>query len=411
VVVRTCIRCGAVVPPSPGRRRICPQCASGEEWNRWGRAGRRIVITRDELAEARARLGAPQRLDTRLRLARPALPAVLALAVAAATAVLISRLLRPWQLGALADFQAGVVALAKGSTLAGAAAALCGCWAAIRVARSRLFRSIPLIVSTLLAVGVGVAGLVVGGLFWAAAARGFGMEYTSMPPLSDIERFPPGERAAVVSTAIVLAANESGDARELSIGTGAVVHTSPSRTWIVTNSHVAMPYAAVGSFRDASGARPVWIYLADGRNDEGRVRWVAPPPLDLALLSVELGAAPGRARLTSLQGGAPEGSRVFAVPNPFRHGWRVLHGRVLRRVELLWPTGPTSLYHTDLPLLPGDSGSALYDETVRVLALNTWGTVDPEDAQGLSLPVRALEGVIAEVERAEPAGIGQEGRR
>jgi S1-C subfamily serine protease len=399
-----CPQCGlrtrVLIPPG----RSCADCESERAWTRYAKGRAPLVLSREELENAAAlREG---RIPFRVRLGNAGriLPGVLALLAGAVSIVLVIRLMRPWELGPLDEYQESVSRLGHAALILGILATFGALTALLFASRSRLYRSVSLLILNLAALLIGATGATLGGLHFAAARHGFGWQYTSMPPLGDASRFTPAIRALMEATAVVLAPNREGDARGLGVGTGAIIHATPRRAYIVTNSHVAMPYAAVGSFRDASKAHPVWVYLSDGRNGEGRVRWVAPPPLDVALVTIDLPNAPAPVRVAASTEAAGERTGVVVVPNPFREGWLYHRGQVLRRVEFDWPAGTYSIFHTDLPLLPGDSGSGLFDTSNLLLGLNTWGTLDPEDAQGLSLPAKAMRDIVARLEKGELVG-------
>ena len=396
-----CPQCGrrSRVLIAPGK--YCADCESAHAWTRYAKGRSRLVLDREEIENAAALREGRVPFRVGLEYALRVLPGLLALAAGVASLVLVALLMRPWKLGPLDRFQAEVTNFSRGAVALGGLALVGGLVALFLAARTRLYRSLPLLVVNLLAIVVGATGAGFGGLHWVAASKGFGWEYTSMPPLGEAARFSPAVRALMEATAVVLAPDEEGDARGLRIGSGAIIHRTSKRAYIVTNSHVAMPYAAVGSFRDPAKAQPVWVYLSDGRNGEGRVRWVAPPPLDVALITIDLPDAPAPVRVAENTEAAVELTGVVVVPNPFRKGWRFHRGKVLRRVEFDWPAGTYSLFHTDLPLLPGDSGSGLFNASNLLLGLNTWGTSDPDDAQGFSLPAKAMREIVDRLESGE----------
>ena len=85
---------------------------------------------------------------------------------------------------------------------------------------------------------------------------------------------------------------------------------------------------------------------------------------------------------------------MFFVPNPYRDGWMVHRGAVLARREHETPAGRFSLLITDLPVVPGDSGSGLYDEQGRLVGVNTWRQKGIEGTRAISLPSDALQRVL-----------------
>jgi S1-C subfamily serine protease len=91
---------------------------------------------------------------------------------------------------------------------------------------------------------------------------------------------------------------------------------------------------------------------------------------------------------------------VTFVPNPYRAGWFVKHGQLLRRETHRTPAGDFDLLYTDLPVTHGDSGSGLFDAEGRLVGLNTWTRVYPDgDSHGISLPSSAMRELVDAIER------------
>jgi S1-C subfamily serine protease len=155
-----------------------------------------------------------------------------------------------------------------------------------------------------------------------------------------------------------------------------------------------MPYAAVGAWRHARDAQPVWVQLSDGREGQGIVRWAAPPPLDVAVVELAIPDAPEPVEIAADTSALQASSRLTFAPNPYRTGWRVFHGELLRRETHRTPAGTYDLLYTDLPVLPGDSGSGLYDAQGRLVGLNTWTEVRHGTARGISLPSETMRVVV-----------------
>jgi len=88
------------------------------------------------------------------------------------------------------------------------------------------------------------------------------------------------------------------------------------------------------------------------------------------------------------------GSSVTFVPNPYRSGWKVLHGQMIRREPHHTPAGTYDLLFTDLPVQHGDSGSGLYDARGQLVGLNTWTKIGDGAAQGISLPSETMRALV-----------------
>ena len=89
------------------------------------------------------------------------------------------------------------------------------------------------------------------------------------------------------------------------------------------------------------------------------------------------------------------------VPNPFRSGWMVHHGKVLKRESHRTPAGEYSLIYTSLPVQPGDSGTGLFDSLGRLVGLNTWTHIEEGGPKGISLPSNTMERIVEKMETME----------
>ncbi|MBL8620003.1 MAG: trypsin-like peptidase domain-containing protein [Myxococcales bacterium] len=390
-----CIACGQqgqikLLPGEP-----CASCKSQQAWSANSAEPLRIDhATIDAAVKRRAGEAAG------LPLWRRAIawwPLVLTLGLAVLAASELRTLLSARDLGPLRTLIAELQASARRTTLFGLLALIVGVVALVRLRKHRNFRRVPLIVSHALAIIAGAAALVLGGLHWWGTG-GFGGAYTSMPPRVALPVSSTVDRI-LAATVVVLAPDKDGDARGLAMGTGAIIAADPARAWVVTCSHVAMPYAAVGAARHAKDAHPVWVQLSDGREGKARVRWAAPPPLDVVLIELPIADPPAPVVIAPDAAALTEGSKVTFVPNPYRDGWLVHDGQLLRRERHDTPAGSYELLYTDLPVVPGDSGSGLFDARGQLVGLNTWTRMRPGlAAEGISLPsdtMRALVDAIA----------------
>jgi RNA polymerase subunit RPABC4/transcription elongation factor Spt4 len=381
-----CPRCHAclTVRLEPGE--TCPDCRSADAWQDYRE--KKLVLDREALAAAvPADAPAPPTPPRRY---------MLPLTAAIAGAVCLWATLANFsgtRLGPLALLQAQWLAVAKGTALAGLLTLTLAIVAVVRLRRSRLFRSLPLLALSLGATVAAAAALVIGGAFWLQSTHLFGWEHVSMPALQP-RSGSPQTRAIMNATAVILAPDGNGDARGIAIGSGAVISSVGDRTWIVTCSHVAMPYAATAAFRDAAAAHAVWVYFSDGRHAEGRVSWVAQPPLDVAIVSVRIPAPPAPVPVSPDAGAIGANAPVCFVPNPFRNGWLSRYGKVLKREPHSTPAGDFSLFLTDLPVQPGDSGTGLFDSRGHLIGLNFYMRSDRGKPQVISLPAETMERVM-----------------
>ena len=390
----SCPRCGGPTDPRTDLPEICPPCRSTLAWDRYGAPGARLVIHVEDVERAIA-LRRPQGgTEPRLRrLARWALCAG-AVALGAAAVVACARLWGFQELAPLAALRGRLLTAFGVACATGAAAVAVGLAGAVLVRRTPRLRSWRQTLATTGSATVGAAAIATALLWWLLAGAGLGWSHQSMPGLARELALAPLTGPIVQATVVILAPDADGDAGPLSIGAGTIVHTQPDRAWIVTCSHVAMPYAAVASWRDAAAAQPVWVYFSDGRHGRGRVEWTAQPPLDVAVVSAAIDGPPPPVPVLPRAEVAAD-DRVHFVPNPFRDGWNLHSGRILRVEPHQTPAGEYSLLVTDLPVQPGDSGSGLFDRDGRLVGLSTWAGRQADGRPlGISLPARAVREVL-----------------
>ncbi len=343
--------------------------------------------------EARSQVEEPTRVRRHLA------PVIVAALACAGSAVAFAAYFAPRELGPIEPVFSGLQRDALTATLLGLVGFVFAAGAMISLRGGRLFRNLPLLVTNLaLTVGSATAASV-GGFLWYAGAPGVGWQHTEMPALTDAD-LAEGMAARMQRATIAIAAPaEDGDFRSPGFGSGAVIAADTERAWVVTCSHVAIPWAAVGSWRDPADAHPLWIMFSDGRTAVGTVRWTARPPLDVALIEIAMADPPEPVEISPSTTDIVHRTPVRFVPNPLRAGWMIHEGRVVKRRIHKTPAGAYSLLHTTLPVRPGDSGSGLFDESGRIIGLNTWQIVNSVDeARAVSLPGEAMRVIVESIE-------------
>jgi len=384
---RICPACHAAGPAQLLPDQVCAACEAQRAWSQLG-DGARLVIDRDSIAAAvRRRQGEAAGASRARRLSVLAPPAV-TLGVAALTAWCVGRVVAARSIGPLDALLDAWRTDARGATLLGVCAVILGGVALRRSRRSRHFRRIPILASHLIAIAIGGTAIAVGGVHWRALGEP-GWRYTAMPPRTPLG-VPSQVERILDATVVVLAPDADGDVRDLAIGTGAVIARDDARAWIVTCSHVAMPYVSAAAPRHARDAQPVWVQLADGRDGKAVVRWAAPPPIDVVVLELAMRNAPDPVPIAADSTAIQASTSVTFVPNPYRAGWKVLSGELIGREPHRTPAGAYDLLYTDLPVISGDSGSGLYDARGRLVGLNTWTRIGDGTSHGISLPSETL---------------------
>ncbi|HEU4731457.1 MAG TPA: serine protease [Kofleriaceae bacterium] len=389
---KLCPACKTVGPVRLYPGQVCAACEAQAAWSRYGEADR-LVIDRGAIDAAIQRRAGEAAGEPVWRRALVWVAPAVTLALAAVTGWCLWRLLGARAIGPLGALLSELLGAARWATVVGLVAIIGGVVALVRMRRRRHFRRLGILASHLLAIVAGCTAVVIGLLHWIGLSGGFGGEYTSMPARSSLGESSQVERI-INATVVVLAPGADGDARELAMGTGAVVAADDHRAWIVTCSHVAMPYAAVGAYRRARDAQPVWVQLSDGREGRAVVRWTAPPPLDVVLVELPIAHPPDPVVIAADTSTVQAAASVTFVPNPYRAGWKVLHGELIRREPHRTPAGTYDLLYTDLPVTHGDSGSGLYDAHGQLIGLNTWTLVGGAGSQGISLPSETMRVLV-----------------
>jgi S1-C subfamily serine protease len=391
-VTNVCPACKTVGPARLVLGQLCAACDAQAAWSRLGEADR-LVIDRGTIDAAVKRRAGEAAGEPLWRRSIVWMTPAATLALAAVAGVWLVRLLSARSIGPLGSLLSELASAARWTTLLGLVTLVAGAVALVRSRRSRHFRRLAILVSHLLAIIVGCTAVTAGALHWIGVSGGFGGEYTSMPARTSLGVAAQVERI-VNATVVVLAPGADGDARELAMGTGAVIASDEARAWIVTCSHVAMPYAAVGTYRRARDAQPVWVQLSDGREGKAIVRWAAPPPLDVVLVELPIAHPPDPVVIAADTSAIQSSTSVTFVPNPYRAGWKVLRGELIRRETHRTPAGTYDLLYTDLPVTHGDSGSGLYDARGQLIGLNTWTLVGGAGSQGISLPSETMQVLV-----------------
>lgn len=394
---KVCPSCKVAGPAQLQPGEVCVTCKTQQAWSDLGASG--LVIDRAAIADAELRRAGEAAGDPLWKIALAWWPVALTLAIAAITGWSIVELMSPRPIGPLADVLAGWRGAAWRTTGLGVLALAVGIAALIRLRRRRHFRRASFLVSHGLAIVAGCWALVLGGVQVWGLRGGFGGAYTTMPVREPLAVTASVQRI-LDATVVVLAPDRDGDARQLGLGTGAIVAADDHRAWVVTCSHVAMPYAAVGGIRHARDAQPVWIQLSDGRGARARVRWAAPPPLDVVVIEVPIDRPPEPVTIAPDASALEPGASVTFVPLPYRSGWKVIDGELLRRETHKTSAGTYDLLFTNLPVTFGDSGSGLFDARGQLVGLNTWTRITGNGpAEGISLPSETMRAVVDAIER------------
>ena len=140
---------------------------------------------------------------------------------------------------------------------------------------------------------------------------------------------------------------------------GVVIAADSGRLWILT-----VPY--VDEFGRPIQPNDVWVNLSDGRTLPAQFRWAAAEPANLAIVEVAADTPVGLVQFHPTAEAVIPSRSVFVIPNPL-HGWSLNKATVLNRFARRTNIGWNCVVETDLKLDQSDVGSAMYDDTGRLM--------------------------------------------
>jgi len=162
------------------------------------------------------------------------------------------------------------------------------------------------------------------------------------------------------SATVVIRAYEPGANRyQSSKREGVIIANEVGRAWILT-----VPF--LDGIGNAVRPSEIWVNFSDGRTLPGQVRWAQGDPAFLAIVSVDTDQSPGQIQFHPAAEAVIPGHPVLVIPNPLR-GWTVAKATVLSRASRRTNLGWNTVVKTSSHLGPSDVGSAMYDESGRLL--------------------------------------------
>ncbi len=178
------------------------------------------------------------------------------------------------------------------------------------------------------------------------------------------------------------------------IGSGVIMLIENNSALILTNRHVVDPGFG------AKEAEPEKPGLPDGRlqvkligqpTHPGRVVWIAPDEIDLAMVRVAVDGTGAEAAEWKPDTELVVGSEVFTVGNPEHLDWSHTRGSISQLRLQTRGDRKIHVIQTDAALNHGNSGGGLYDKSGTLIGINTW-IAGERTAQGLgfSIALRSL---------------------
>jgi S1-C subfamily serine protease len=164
------------------------------------------------------------------------------------------------------------------------------------------------------------------------------------------------------------------DQRRGVLGSGVILKITRGEALILTNRHVVDPDFDPD---DILGARNqcdnpnLMVEMIDGSSGAGRVVWIAPDGVDLAL--VRTGAQTKEARVARWKlGRRPEQeSEVFAIGNPEGFKWKYSRGKFANSEVRDHGRRQLKVLRAEVDIRPGNSGGGLYDDQGYLIGINT----------------------------------------
>ena len=371
-----CPRCGKRSPTLLNENQLCQACMSKWAWG--GGADQVVTITPEAVAEKQVEKVQRPRTSPISRV----LPVVSIVFSAGVVGLLIYFFKHdpagmPGQqiMNRFANIAIGAVILAALGIVLGASA-----FYLARIRNYDLQTSARVLGVISIILGMGVFGTAV--FCWSRTERATSL---STPKTNGDELLQ-----RLSSATVVIQAHEPGLNRyRSSKREGVIIANEVGRAWILT-----VP------FLDVNGIpmRPaeMWVNFSDGRTLPGQIRWAQGDPAFLAIVSVDTDQSPGQIQFHPAAEGVIPGHSVLVIPNPLQ-GWMVARGTVLSRVSQRTNLGWSTVVKASTHLSSDNVGSAMYDESGRLLGFMLG--VDPKDGEGQFLIVNSAIASLVEKAR------------
>jgi S1-C subfamily serine protease len=170
-------------------------------------------------------------------------------------------------------------------------------------------------------------------------------------------------------------------------GSGVVCKINNDSTMILTNRHVIDPQFESGVVNiNVLALPPVNVLYVEGSTLPGRVIWVAPDRVDLAIVQADAPKT-GIASADLTPAKVKSHEEIFTVGNPIGLGWTYTEGKISAiRTRLIGETD-VPIYQIDASINRGNSGGGLYNLKGQLIGINT-SIINPELAQRLGFAIR-----------------------
>lgn len=174
-----------------------------------------------------------------------------------------------------------------------------------------------------------------------------------------------------------------------SLGSGVVLSVRDDVAYIVTNRHVVdsdYTDASTTLTEELSSLGKIVVSTLDNSALTGRIEWIAPGGVDLAIVSAPVRGKGVRAARWDLQTSPKVSDKVFAIGNPHGLGWTHSSGDISQIRRRTQGGYAVRILQTTAAINPGNSGGGLYDETGQLIGVNTL-TGDKNWSEGLGFSI------------------------
>jgi hypothetical protein len=173
------------------------------------------------------------------------------------------------------------------------------------------------------------------------------------------------------------------------IGSGVIMQIENHSALILTNRHVVDPEFNSDESQPEKPGLPdghLQVKLIGQPAHPGRVVWLAPDEIDLALVRVDCDNCGAQAVSWSRDTAPMIGGEVFTIGNPQHLDWTHTRGSISQFRLQKRGARQIHIIQTDAPLNPGNSGGGLYDKSGALIGINTW-TNDKRFSEGLGFAI------------------------
>jgi hypothetical protein len=309
---------------------------------------------------------------------------------------------RRWSGAAIAALIVGLAGIPLFGLLTGLIAILLGSLALGGIHHTRR-RGTGLAVTGILLGLADMVGWIIFLSFFLGSGGHLAVSLSEFEPDADaLNHMPPAIARAARANALVETRIGAGLLGGTGIGSGVVLQIEHGSALIVTNRHVVDPNFQAREPTRQNGGLPdgrLQVKLIGQPAHPGRVAWIAPDGIDLALITADVDGPGARAAAWKPKTQLVIGSEVFTIGNPQHLDWTHTRGSISQLRLQKRGSRQVHVIQTDAPLNPGNSGGGLYDKSGTLIGINTW-TNDTRFSEGLGFAI-ALDSLL----ELDPPGV------